>query len=428
MNQTRRWLLVVAVVLACAALAPMLHWTSKRMMVLAEATASPCGAPEQQARVAREWRAAHPPPTASSLPTEVVRAPRPGGTIEGRVVDVEGKPVADVLVRARSEASPPEDAAVARSDASGAFRLNGLGSGAYFLRTWADGFRRATRESVAVGARELVLTLTATTRVVGCVVDRTTGKPIERFRVGDEVFEGTGGVYELTRVDGPREPLEVRVAGFVPAFVDPTDRGEPVRTLHVTDRLWRGIETTGRVIDESGSPVEGAEVSAMSRGERGYRSTTTSAADGRFGFDDLDDQVWLVTARLAGGERTRVGTTAVRLERNHEADPVTIQLGKQGVLVDLLADDLASDVASAELGRTWEASDPAWQHIQDASRVIADSMMQVITERALSGADPDGHDDLLDAAVERLPADAITADVASAIETLRSVRDRRSRP
>lgn len=416
MNQTRRWLLVVAVVLACAALAPLLLWTSKRMMVLAEANASPCGAPEQQARVAREWRAAHPLPTASSLPTEVVRAPKPGGAIDGRVLDPEGRPVADVLVRARSEASPPEDAAVARSDASGAFRLNGLGSGAYFLRTWADGFRRATRENVVVGTRELVLTLTPTTRVVGCVVDRATGKPIDRFQVGDEVFEGTGGVYGFTREDGPREHLEVRAAGFVPGFLDATDHGEPERVLHVTDRLWRGIETAGRVLDESGAPLEGAEVSAMSRGERGYRSTTTSAAAGRFRFDDLDDQVWLVTARLAAGERARVGTTAVRLERRREPGEVEVQLGKQGVLVDLLTADLMSEASLA-------GGAPI---SPDAAQAIAGSMMEVITERALAGADPDGHDDLLDAAVERLPADAITAEVASAVEALRNARARRS--
>lgn len=425
MKRWTRWMWIAGVALACAALVPLVLWTAHGNLLVLGRKKSPCGPLADQDRMAAAWRAAHPLPTASSLPSDVVRAPKPGATIEGRVVDVDGKPIADVLVRARSEATPPEDAAVARSDASGAFRLSGLGSATYFLRTWADGYRRATREHVAAGARELVLALTPTTRIVGCVVDRASGRPLERFRVGDEAFEGTGGVFEVARVDGPREHLEVRAPGFVPSFLEATDDGGSDPVLHVSDRLRRGIETIGRVVDESGAAVEGAEVSALSRGEWGYRSSTVSAIDGRFRLDDLDEHVWLLTARVRG-EPVRVGTAAVRLRWGHTPAEVTIQLGKQGVLVDLLAEDLATEVAQAELGKTWAESDPEWQRIVVAARVIADSMMEVITARALAGADPDGHDDLLGAAVARLPPEAITAEVASAIETLRNVRDRRS--
>jgi hypothetical protein len=412
MKRPRRWLFRAGVALGCAAL---VLWTAQRTLSQL-GRASPCGPLASQEQVAAQWRAAHPLPTASSLPSEVVREPKPGAAIEGRVVDVEGKPIADVLVRARSEATPPEDAAVARSDAGGSFRLTGLGSGTYFLRTWADGYRRATREHVPAGSGALVLALTPTLRLVGCVVAKATGRPLERFRVGDEWVEGTGGVFGLTLTDAPGEPLEIRAPGLVPSFVDPTDHGALRRVSHVTRRLRHGIETVGRVIDESGGAVEGAEVSALSRGEGGYRSATVSAMDGRFAFDDLDDRLWLLTARL-GGERVRVGTTAVRLERSRKPGEVTIQLGKQGVLVDLLAEDLVSDVSITGAAAI----------APEAARVIADSMMEVITARAAAGADPDAHDDLLDAAVERLPPEAITAEVASAIETLRGARDHRPR-
>lgn len=422
-----RWVLAATVVAVALLLLPISLRSDRRQATPPVARESPCGPLAQQDEIARAFRAAHPHPSTAGSPSDVTRTPRPGATIEGRVTDAGGAPLAEVLVRASSEAEPPEEAAVARSNASGSFQLTGLGAGLYTLRTLADDHRRSSREHVASGAREIVLTLAPTARVVGCVVDAASKLPVPRFRVGDEWFEGTGGVFELTLGDAPGDAIEIRAPSYVPATLDPVDHGEYPPVLHTTLRLERGLTLHGRVIDADGDGVENARVVAVARGRLPYRSETTTSGDGRFRFDDLNDQLWMLTARAERSEPPEParGTTALRLAWNRSADEVLIQLGKQGVLIDWIAEDLAYEVMRSEGRQAWESNDSQWVRVQAATRVIADAMMGVIASDARAGADPESHDDLVERAAARIPPTALTADVTSALDELRRARERR---
>jgi len=111
----------------------------------------------------------------------VVLAVQPvGTTIEGRVVDAQGRPVGGAEIRARGgEARIPR----VRSDEAGKFRLYGVGEVPCRVSVSADGYESASRDAVAPGTRGIEFRLTSQGKVEGFLVNSQTGAPIEAFHV-----------------------------------------------------------------------------------------------------------------------------------------------------------------------------------------------------------------------------------------------------
>jgi uncharacterized GH25 family protein len=94
-------------------------------------------------------------------------------TIEGRVVDILGRPVADARLRARQRrGSAPGCTLEAQADANGAFRIPGAFAGTYDLHVnRADRWIETSPKGVAAGTTDVVLRAEIGLRIAGKVVD-----------------------------------------------------------------------------------------------------------------------------------------------------------------------------------------------------------------------------------------------------------------
>jgi protocatechuate 3,4-dioxygenase beta subunit len=117
-----------------------------------------------------------------------------GGSIEGKVVDSSGRPVADLTVLALLAAAPQPAVERTRNQSDGTFRLNGLREGAYNLATGVEAIGFAIRPQVTPGGDAVVMTLRPGGRV--------------RVRAVDESGAPVAGAYPFVRsVSGVRVRL-----------------------------------------------------------------------------------------------------------------------------------------------------------------------------------------------------------------------------
>jgi protocatechuate 3,4-dioxygenase beta subunit len=262
-------------------------------------------------------------PTTPAAPVATATKPAPVESISGKVAGPDGKPIAAATVRAipvapRAESAGPgkqrADApktVLAKTEASGGFRLEGLGAGPFVVRVEAPGLAPAQAIDVPLGAA-LNLKLKPGVTVVGRVLDLTTQKPIagatvtalerEASRFGREaahtVKSGEDGTFQLTNcVPGivvveaiapakARARLDRVVAKALPPGEEPKF---DANTLY----LQPGGRIAGRVLGPDGKPLADALVTASgSEGSlfaviREGRVTQRTSGDGRFEFDGV---------------------------------------------------------------------------------------------------------------------------------------------
>ncbi|MEM9378812.1 MAG: carboxypeptidase-like regulatory domain-containing protein [Planctomycetota bacterium] len=119
------------------------------------------------------------------------RIPR-SGAISGRVVTATGEPVAGARVVARDALG---EATTAGTDASGAYRVEGLSAGAYTVRAWIRSARTARAEGVALeGGAEVEgidLALPPGPELTLVVVDSETGDAVRDMSI-DLAIDGEG--------------------------------------------------------------------------------------------------------------------------------------------------------------------------------------------------------------------------------------------
>ncbi len=231
------------------------------------------------------------------------------GTLSGRVVDEDGKPV----VGARIWASTDEQGnrIEANSDAGGRFRLGPVAP-VYRLRydliIDADGF---ARQYIASGTCSIfprrdsdlgTIRLDRGRTFTGQVLD-VDGKPAPNAKVDCSMYRmamassfGEIGPVEVLTTDDqgrfhtPRVPvgklsLLVRVPGRKLTFVDRAVEPEGEETIEAI-RLERDVPIQGAIHDEQGAPIAGAAIIANADGDK-----TTSDAVGKFtlrGFGPRD--------------------------------------------------------------------------------------------------------------------------------------------
>lgn len=276
----------------------------------------------------------------SAQPAAITIALERGGSLRGRIVDDNGKPVAHARAWAVSSsdwtdgASPERDGA--ESDGDGKFELAALGQGTYRVHARARHFAdTASRELGVSGAMTDVgdIVMNASATLKGRVVHRD-GRPVPGAQVeayiktgiAPKTHAGSDGAFVME--DLPRTNVLVAATGDgASCWAKPVDLSAGTGEVTLTLELEGWIE--GAVVDRSGAPVEGASVSIaiIKPGARLVRSDVTEGA-GTFRFDGLPEGDYEV-------EATRPGVTTPERDPKvtaHTGTSVKLVLGTIGAI------------------------------------------------------------------------------------------------
>jgi Carboxypeptidase regulatory-like domain len=250
-------------------------------------------------------------------------------TVSGHVYDdVTGSPVEGVEVALVPPADDPDVEEVwTDSDADGAFRLEAFGPGTYTLR--ANDFRGryvVTRtapfelaEGASVTGKDLRLPLAAT--ITGLAVDAAGGEPLVNIcpsafagRSDENIglhasCSGLDGRWELTGL--PPGPTTVSLGGdanHAGTWVGGT--GQAGATVFTTTAgattdvgdvgLHAGGLLVGRVSDQAGRPVAGAEVVVLYDNCDSDCGSVETGADGRYRLANVRPGRWVVRITVPG--------------------------------------------------------------------------------------------------------------------------------
>lgn len=261
--------------------------------------------------------AADPKPAPPAAPPK----PAPAKTISGKVTGPDGKPIAGAVVRAIAAASKDGSfrgrgadvpkPIVAKTDAAGAFKLEGAIAGTMAVRVEAPGLAPALVPEAPAGAA-LNLKLKPGIQVVGRVLDLTTQKPVanatvtalerDAARFGRDAAHGVKSGEDGTFRIPDCAPGIVVVEAIAPrkararldrVVAKPLPAGEEPKFETNTLFLQPGGRIAGRVTGGDGKPLGDAIVTATASDGalftmvREGRSAQRTADDGAFVFDGI---------------------------------------------------------------------------------------------------------------------------------------------
>jgi hypothetical protein len=229
------------------------------------------------------------------------------GIING-TVRVGGQPVAKASVSAEDDRGPTS-AVTATSDAEGKFTLRGLKPGRITVNLMTEGGLAGTErtriddvtkpasvefEFGSASVRALLVASDGKTPVSGAWV---MVEGLEK-KEGAEVWESIKaqvnsdqqGVISVTGLDPATYRLRVNGSGYAALSTAAFTLGDKEAKDIGTIRLQPGGAVTGRVADDSGSPVEGIGVSVKNpRGEDVFLfNIGTTGSDGRFSLSGIE--------------------------------------------------------------------------------------------------------------------------------------------
>jgi protocatechuate 3,4-dioxygenase beta subunit len=228
--------------------------------------------------------------------------------ITGMVVDESGKPVPNADVHTAAPPPPADgkeaeaaiDGASAFTDENGEFRMEGLKPGhTYTLAATTD--ERSSKSAVKVKAPASGVTLTVhpLPGVKGRVLDEA-GSPVTSFRIDGRELEAADGRFTVGREPDATGKLYLNVDadGFETLSIDreyTTDLGDL--------KLKKAPLVRGVVVDASGQPVSGAEVTCDQ-----CIDSTTSGSDGSFtlAVSEGSPEPTVSASRLSFRGRTRL--------------------------------------------------------------------------------------------------------------------------
>jgi len=326
------------------------------------------------------------------MTTADVVLPR-GTVISGRVMDTEGRPVLDALVKAslrkpgrggsRFRLSPPCDRTVL-TDAGGSFRLEGLGTQGrvYNLTVQKYGFAAAFEPDVFPGGPEVRVTLIRYRKLEGRVIYASTGKPAQDFWIGPSRILKAGEVARKgwfnRYFDFPpyayRGHFEDREGRFM-VWLEPgaywlqarTEDGQRSdrRKVHVPAagdlpevelRVWPAASLRGQVHTDQNELIRSAQLIVYDLGSKPVKSVNgvTPDSEGHFIIAALPPGTFLVYARATDldGKRRAI-TRKVTLQVGSDARldlPVALPADVQMVVTGENRKPL--DKARVEVGRT----------------------------------------------------------------------------
>lgn len=259
--------------------------------------------------------------TGDSLRLDVRLEPAPGAVVSGTLTTERGSPIAGETIHLESAAANARHAAVSGPD--GGFFIPGIepGPGYYLFVRPGSGYGDYQRP-VDVGedglSLDIALKTLSTARLSGRLVD-TEGRPIpnlafsvvsgqalgrslqttsdaEGYFVLDDI--PTGHLFFLASA-----PEKLVISGFA---LSPGFAGEALLRAD-----WGDGDIVGRVVDDSGRPLGGAEVelswSHVSEGPSGRSSRSTlTDASGSFEFRRLGSGIHGLDVRAPGYREVRV--------------------------------------------------------------------------------------------------------------------------
>jgi len=319
-----------------------------------------------------------------------------GGSLAGVVLDTQGQPVAGATLRAQVQVEKkrtrrmswrPSDDYTAQSGAEGRFEISGLPEGPYTLIAWhsvadpeaAQPARPSAQPSAAVeaalglteehvivggdprvyvgrleglvaGARDLVLRLADPPGLAGRVVDENDA-PVVDFSIavdpdwsGDQItipqshaksFSDEQGRFRLAGVPAGRFSAKFLAEGFV-QNEDSVTVVVP-QTEELVVRLSSAGTLRGVVLDPSGRPVNGAEVTKLSSGEGnpfmamfGGEQDASTNERGEFELKPVGRGTWKLSARKEGWAHS--APLEVQVEAGKTLEGLVIQLRSGGTI------------------------------------------------------------------------------------------------
>lgn len=224
--------------------------------------------------------------------------------LEGQVIDAEERPVGRAVVTLSS--NPPR---TIKSEADGSFVFDKLVGRTYSVAARKDDDTGGPVTVRLTGKTEpVVIRLAPAGGVEVTVVDQKTRKPVAGADVEiDPELEvqgrtGADGKVTLRGVQGGWQDVTARADGYAPAhsFLEVT--GKAGVTDKVTVELQQGAAVSGKVVDATGKPVEGARVRAVAAsalfgiGQGGKKDEQITNAAGAFTFPALPAGTFRITA------------------------------------------------------------------------------------------------------------------------------------
>jgi hypothetical protein len=263
------------------------------------------------------------------------------GSIAGRVVDAQGRPIAGAELAAdfRSEATAgsgggsqtSREQRLGTTGEDGTFHIDGLGPGSFDLVVRAAGYVEGRLEGVRPEGGRLVglrVVLSEGARIEGLVLDQSgapaAGVTIAVKRLG-RVSDGIDPrkLFRIVRVPADRAG-RYRVSGLEPGRYRLTVEGSADGTASAEVDVRKEdqaldfrlapaqeVEVSGTVVDEAGQPFEGVEVSLVSHPAPDIENSfgSVSVEDGSFTILRVPAGEYRVAIQgpgVAGGEAPRV--------------------------------------------------------------------------------------------------------------------------
>jgi len=304
---------------------------------------------------------------------------KPGHTIEGRVEDEAGNPLAGVRMSASMDAKVEEardsmygSIAGASTDKDGKFKLEDLPEGVVYVDAYAKDFDSISNERLRVDRKDQILVLKKTVpgQISGIVLRAADGKPVTEFNVRIDFSRNGGrssglspGIHEqgmnfqaadgkfvikgFKLTEGYR--VEVNAPGYMQGSLDPV-MVKPASEDAYNDavvRLSPAAPFEGAITDATtGTAVEGVLVTAWDTGRFGTSTSFTwdmsgtslksvsirTDTDGRFRIESMPFASGMIMLEKPGFARTMVKKVSF-------SRPFEVRLEKGATVTGSVADD-----------------------------------------------------------------------------------------
>lgn len=233
-----------------------------------------------------------------------------GLSIEGTVVDGQGKPLASAMLQIQGKPdaqgrrpSVNGNRQQVQSDADGKFRFVGLGAGKFtiHLQAWQgsryEGMLLVGNDDIPSGSSGVQLMATTGEKIGGIVVDEA-GQAIANAWVNVNVQNGSGrngrtdkdGKFEISGLPHGVVSVHVNAPGRPPATAEKVDTG----TLVLRIVCPKGGQITGRILDGAGNAYANQGIQ-LKRTEGNARSWAQTGSDGRFKTQLIAEGDWEFT-------------------------------------------------------------------------------------------------------------------------------------
>jgi uncharacterized GH25 family protein len=256
----------------------------------------------------------------AAAPVRVVL--QPAGRVAGRTVDADGKPVAGATVYLSEQTAVSFGGQTAMvgsgrghrgvTDDEGGFAFEGVSPGSLRLTAQAPRYQEAELANLELKGGEdlssLEIVLKAGATIEGRVLSPDGPMPDAEVTVVESSAGDFGysslrartdgdGQYRIDGVPPGKRTLEARAEGYRRAV---RDVEVAARTPAVDFQLERGLEASGRVVDDGGAPVAGAQLILIAGRDFRDAQRTLSEADGGFRIAGLQEGSYTLRASKEG--------------------------------------------------------------------------------------------------------------------------------